>query len=145
MDSKEKMKGTVGRREVIQGAAATGLVAATGAHRFVHSAENTARRDAIQRENAEPGTRDWMLTKTRTIPGKINKHLTNGRCQQIEGYCSANSLRAGETLKIMVSARHLRTLSMPTTRSSFFGVTMVFIMAKRDVGASTRSGSERLG
>ena len=26
-----------------------------------------------------------MLNKTRTVPGKINKILYNGRCQQIEG------------------------------------------------------------
>ena len=65
MDNKNKPEGAVGRREVIRGAAATGLVAATGTHRFVHAAENSAGRDAIQRENAEAGTRDWMLTKTR--------------------------------------------------------------------------------
>ena len=122
MTDKQESKGTVGRREAIKGAAATGLVAATGAHRFVHSAENhTAGRDAIQRENAERGTRDWMLTKTRNVPGKINKHLTNGRCKEIEGYCSANSVRAGETLKIMVSANPESNFKLEIFRTGYYG------------------------
>ena len=76
MSEKEELKGAVGRREAIKGVAATGLVAATGTHRFVHSAENhTTGRDVIKRENAEQGTRDWLLTKTRTVPGKINPNL----------------------------------------------------------------------
>ncbi|QDT59727.1 hypothetical protein SV7mr_22360 [Stieleria bergensis] len=81
MTSRDSDKPKVDRRDAIKGAAATGLVAAAGAHRLVHSAESlTADRDAIQRENAQPGTRDWMLTKTRQLPGKINRILYNGRC-----------------------------------------------------------------
>ena len=69
MTDKSSNQPKVDRRDAIKGAAATGLVAATEAHRFVHSAENhTAGRDVIQRENAETGTRDWMLTNTRTLP-----------------------------------------------------------------------------
>ena len=52
--------------------------------------------DRIRKENEKPGTRDWMLTNTRQLPGKINKILSNGRCPWIEGYCSMNSVQAGE-------------------------------------------------
>ena len=122
MTDNEKSKETVGRREVIKGAAATGLIAAAGAHRIANSAENyTAGRDSILRENAETGTRDWMLTKTRQIPGMINKHLANGRCQEIEGYCSANSVRAGETLKIMVSANPESNFKLEIFRTGYYG------------------------
>lgn len=110
------------RREVIKGAAATGLVAAIGTHRFVHAAENhTAGRDLIQRENTNPGTRDWLLTKTRTVPGKINKILLNGRCTWIEGYCSANSVRAGETLQIMVSTNPASEFKLEIFRTGYYG------------------------
>jgi hypothetical protein len=124
MKNKKDLGQTVGRREVIKGAAAAGLVAATGTHRFVHSAEtHTAGRDLIQRENAKPGTRDWLLTKTRTVPGKINKILDNGRSQVIEGYCSANSIRAGEKLQIMVSTNPASAFKLEIFRTGYYGGT----------------------
>ena len=122
MTSRDSDKPKVDRRDAIKGAAATGLVAAAGAHRLVHSAESlTADRDAIQRENAQPGTRDWMLTKTRQLPGKINRILYNGRCREIEGYCSANSLRAGETLKILVSTKPESNFKLEIFRTGYYG------------------------
>ena len=112
------------RREVIKGAAAAGLVAATGTHPLVHAAASkAARSDLIKRENAKPGTRDWLLTKTRTVPGKINKILDNGRSQTIEGYCSANSVRAGETLKIMVSTKPASDFRLEIFRTGYYGGT----------------------
>ena len=84
----------LGRRDVIKGAAA-GLVAATGTHPHVHAAEtHTAGRDLIKRENANPGTRDWLLTKadiTDIEPAAL------WRSPRIEGYCSATSVSAGDT------------------------------------------------
>lgn len=74
--------------------------------------------DLVRVENTKPGTRDWLLTKTHIVPGKINKILDNGRCRVIEGYCSANSIRAGETLRVMV---------------------------KKAAGGNTLCGKERLG
>ena len=122
MTSRDSDKPKVDRRDAIKGAAATGLVAAAGAHRLVHSAESrTAGRDAIQRENAQPGTRDWMLTKTRQLPGRINRILYNGRCREIEGYCSANSLRAGETLKVLVSTKPESNFKLEIFRTGYYG------------------------
>ena len=111
---------TVGRREVIKGAAA-GLIAATGTQALVHAGEvKSAGSDLIKRENARPGTRDWLLTKTRTLPGKINKILPNGRCPWIEGYCSANSVRAGEKLQIMVSANPESSFKLEIFRTGYY-------------------------
>ena len=74
------------RREVIKGAAAAGLIATTGTHALVHAAESkAARSDLIKRENAKSGTRDWLLTKTRTVPKKITPHLTSGRSMGPDG------------------------------------------------------------
>ena len=109
------------RREVIKGAATAGLVAATGMHPVVHAAENhTAGRDAIKLENAKPGTRAWLLTQTRTGPGKINQILDNGRCTSIEGYCSANSVRAGEKLRIMVSTNPVSNFKLEIFRTGYY-------------------------
>lgn len=122
MDHKDNSRANVGRRDVIKGATTAGLVAATGFTPFVYAAgSELARPDLVRRENARSGTREWQLTKTRTLPGKINKHLTNGRCQEIEGYCSANSVRAGETLKIMVSANPASDFKLEIFRTGYYG------------------------
>jgi len=120
MKDKDNSELTVGRREVIKGAAA-GLIAATGTQALVHAAEiKSTGSDLIKRENARPGTRDWRLTTTRTLPGKINKHLLNGRCPWIEGYCSANSVRAGEKLQIMVSANPESAFKLEIFRTGYY-------------------------
>lgn len=112
----------VDRRTVINGAVSAGLISATGISPPLFSAENRlARPEQVRQENQKTGTRDWMLTKTRTVPGKINKILANGRCREIEGYCSANSVRAGETLKIMVSANPASNFNLEIFRTGYYG------------------------
>ena len=76
--------------------------------------------NAIQLENAKPGTRSWQLTKTRQLPGKINAHLVNGRSPWIEGYCSANSIRAGEKLQIMVSTNPISDFKLEIFRTGYY-------------------------
>ena len=69
MNDENKSERTIQRREVIKGAAAAGLVAATGPHSLALAAQpNPASSELIIRENAKTGTRDWMLTKTRLSP-----------------------------------------------------------------------------
>ena len=53
------------------------------------------RRGVIAEENAKPGTRDWMLTTT-----KIDSAVKY-RCPWIEGFASAMSVRAGETVRFL--------------------------------------------
>ena len=112
MNNSNDSKRGLYRRDLLKGAAAASLGIATGAYgapKNPGKPSKSPKSDLIQRENARPGTRDWMLTKTRTVPGKINKILLNGRSQVIEGYCSANSVRAGEKLQIMVSTNPAST------------------------------------
>jgi hypothetical protein len=52
---------------------------------------------AIADENAKPGTRDWMLGKTKIDPD------TKYRCPWVEGYASKASVRAGESISFHVS------------------------------------------
>ena len=108
MKESNESKPGLNRRDALKGMTAVSLALATGAYGAPEKSAPSSRssapgRDLIRRENQKTGTRDWQLTKTRQLPGKINPHLTNGRCPWIEGYCSANSIRAGEKLQIMVS------------------------------------------
>ena len=110
------------RRDLIKGVAAVGAGFATGAFRPMHAAEESpsVARDLIKRENAKPGTRDWLLTKTRTDPKKGRSNVTSGRSQSIEGYCSANSVRAGEKLQIMVSANPASAFKLEIFRTGYY-------------------------
>ena len=113
------------RRDLIKGVAAAslGLAAGTFGAPPLYGNSNVSkskRRNRIQLENAERGTRDWMLTKTRQLPGKINPILTNGRCPWIEGYCSANSIRAGEKLQIMVSTAPASAFKLEIFRTGYY-------------------------
>ncbi len=121
MKDRNNSERTVGRREVIKGAATAGLIAASGTHSLAFAAQpKSVSSDLIQRENAKSGTRDWLLTKTRTVPGKVNGILANGRSPWIEGYCSANSVRAGEKLQIMVSANPASAFKLEIFRTGYY-------------------------
>ena len=113
------------RRDLIKGLTAASLGLASGAIGIPESfgqssVSGSSRRNLIQIENAKPGTRDWQLTKTRQTPGKINPNLANGRCPWIEGYCSANSIRAGETLKVMVSTNPASPFKLEIFRTGYY-------------------------
>ena len=84
------MKDKLTRRVAIKTTAAASIGIAFGAF----GDPKGSIKDLIREENAKKGTRDWRLTNTKTVPGKINKILDNGRSKAIEGYCNANSLRS---------------------------------------------------
>ena len=85
------------RRGVLKGMVTTGL--ASTLDPLTHALAELAprQRDLIKAENEKSGTTDWLLRNTRVDP------KTKYRCPWVEGYCSRTSLRAGETLEIMVS------------------------------------------
>jgi hypothetical protein len=125
----------VNRRDLLKGAAAAGLGIAAGAYGAPKNSgkpSKSPKSDLIQRENAKPGTRDWLLTKTRTVPGKINSILLNGRSQVIEGYCSANSVRVGEKLQIMVSANPESAFKLEIFRTGYYNEAGARLMKRFD-------------
>src|SRR5688500_1311074 len=69
--------------------------------------------EAIRSENAQAGTRDWMLTKTKVAPE------TKYRCPWIEGYCSRTSVRAGETIEFFVSTNPASSFRIEIFRMGF--------------------------
>ena len=73
------------------------------------------RRGIIAEENAKPGSTDWQLTRVR-----LDK---NGgfRAPTIEGYCSRQSVLAGETLDIMVSTSAAAQFTIEIFRTGYYG------------------------
>jgi hypothetical protein len=86
--------------------------------RFNAAAEghpSASRSDIITEENALPGTRDWLLTKTRIDPA------SRYRCPWIEGYCSQISVTAGETVGFHVSTNPAANFSLQIYRLGWYG------------------------
>lgn len=115
---------TFSRRDFIKGAvslAALPLLAnCASAEKSSAGAENLLifnGSDLIIRENEKHGTRDWMLTKTRTET--VNKY----RCSWIEGYCSHTSIRSGEKLSFFVSTNPVSSFRLDIYRMGYYGGT----------------------
>ena len=69
----------------------------------------------IQRENAKEGARDWQLTRVR-IDG-----LEGFRSPWIEGYCSKQSVKAGESIDIKVSTGPAGQFQIEIFRMGYYG------------------------
>ena len=69
----------------------------------------------IQRENRKPGALDWQLTKVRT------DKRGGYRSPLIEGYCSHQSIQAGERLRIMVSTNPPGRFQIELFRMGYYG------------------------
>src|SRR6266487_1954701 len=114
------------RRDLLKGALGLGAMAAlsgcasadksgparpaSGAPRF-----SAARPGLIRHENSLPGTRDWLLAKTRVDP------QTKYRCPWIEGYCSRTSVRAGESISFHVSTDPPSPFTIDFYRMGYYG------------------------
>src|ERR671925_113520 len=85
------------RRGLLKGAAAAGLASVLDPLAGALTAPTPSRPELLRAENDKAGTTDWLLRNTRVDP------KTRYRCPWIEGYTSHTSLRAGDTLHVMVS------------------------------------------
>ena len=109
----EKKDTPISRRDILKGVALTGVAAG-----MLHGdAEARVRRNALQKENKKQGTRDWQLTYTKVDPA------TRFRCPWIEGYCSQASVKAGESLDIMVSTNPAVPFEIDIYRMGYYGGT----------------------
>ena len=78
---------------------------------------NTLRRGRdtpVARENNQEGARDWQLTRVRVDSGQF-------RSPWIEGYCSRQSVSAGESIDIMVSTDPPRPYQIEFFRMGYYG------------------------
>lgn len=92
-----------------------GLGAAVLAAPSIVGAEPQGASGLIVAENAKPGTRDWMLSKTGVDPA------TKYRCPWIEGYCSRASVRAGERIQFHVSTNPASEFTLQIYRLGYYG------------------------
>lgn len=108
----------IGRRRFLQGTAAalTGAWVENGVGGQAHAADSLGRpSSAIARENSKPGD-DWQLTRV-----KLDKPARGYRSNVVEGYCSHQSIAAGETLDIMVSTEPARPFTLEIFRMGYYG------------------------
>ncbi len=134
------------RRDWIKGATASSLamigshlVTATPANAEAAPSRKTP--DRIPIENALPGSSDWQLTRVR-----LDKNL-GFRTSFVEGYCSRQSVSAGESIDIMVSTNPPRPFKIELFRTGFYGGRGARLMATlgpfTGVTQSTPSPSEK--
>ncbi|MFZ2643976.1 MAG: N,N-dimethylformamidase beta subunit family domain-containing protein, partial [Verrucomicrobiia bacterium] len=83
----------------------------------LESAEPASARDLIRRENQKAGTSDWQLTYVR-----LDKSDTTGfRSPGIEGYCSRQSVAAGEPIEFFVSTDPACSFTLEIFRMGYYG------------------------
>ncbi len=116
--AKEKASsGKIDRRGILRGAVASPVVLAAGAlpsHAVSAAESKTRARNRIVEENQKTGDADWQLTRVRINEGKYRTTL-------VEGYCSHQSIAAGETLKLFVSADPARRCNIDIYRMGYYG------------------------
>ncbi|MDA1054410.1 MAG: hypothetical protein O3C40_28550 [Planctomycetota bacterium] len=101
------MDSSIDRRQLLKAATIAGLgTAASGT-------QPTLAANAVQRENADTGSRDWQLTRVRINQGEYRTSL-------VEGYCSHQSVEAGDKLKIFVSTDPARKFTLDIYRMGYY-------------------------
>ena len=114
----DERRGGISRRGLLQGAASLSGLALSGSAGLSARAlavQSTGQPNAIQRENAREGAADWQLTRIRL------DRSTGFRSPFIEGYCSKQSVAAGESLQIMVSTDPARKFKLEIFRTGYYG------------------------
>ena len=109
-------KSSFNRRKFLQTGAAGALASAVaGCQTASTGAPIKAAATALRRENEREGARDWQLTRVR-----LDK---NGgyRAPAVEGYCSRQSVLAGESLDIMVSTNPPSQFTIEIFRTGYYG------------------------
>jgi hypothetical protein len=103
------------RREFVSAGSLALAAGAAGCSTTISSATHAGSRrsDLIARENAREGARDWQLTRVRVDKDGF-------RSPWIEGYCSKQSVQAGESLEIMVSTNPPRRFRLEIFRTGYY-------------------------
>jgi hypothetical protein len=102
------------RRGLLKGAAAISALAFSGEAGSA-SASQAAPANLIQQENAKEGSTNWQLTRVRVDKSDGCRSLP------IEGYCSKQSVAAGEKLQIMVSTTPAEKFQLEIFRTGYYG------------------------
>ena len=81
---------------------------------FAAAPEKSRARTVIREENKKAGALDWQLTRVRVDKDEF-------RSPWIEGYCSRQSVKAGETIDVMVSTDPPRAFNLEIFRMGYYG------------------------
>ena len=79
-----------------------------------HAFDTESKANLVIAENALPGAIDWQLTRVRVDGEKY-------RSPWIEGYCSRQSVKAGETIDLKVSTNPPRSFNLEIFRTGYYG------------------------
>jgi len=101
------------RRDLLKATLAGSVVLSTGGRPSAVAAPAVRQPDLIRNENALPGSLDWQLTRVRLDGTKF-------RVPDIEGYCSKQSVSAGETIDIMVSTNPAQDFVIEIFRTGYY-------------------------
>jgi len=108
----------IDRRELLKGSlgvAAAGMIPAAGRATAAESAPGARDPALVRRENERAGARDWQLTYVRL------DSPTGYRSPGIEGYCSRQSVAAGEKIDFHVSAAPPVEFVIDVFRMGYYG------------------------
>lgn len=103
------------RRDFLKGSATAALGAGILTSTPPTSEAQPTRRNLVAEENAKPGARDWQLTRVR-----LDKSKDGFRAPDIEGYCSRQSVKAGESIDIFVSTK-AANFTIEIFRTGYYG------------------------
>ena len=104
----------VPRRAFLKGTLATTMLTTTAElARHAQAEENQTDRSPIPAENAKPGADDWQLTRVRVDADGF-------RSPWIEGYCSQQSVAAGDSIDVMVSCDPARKFRLELFRMGYY-------------------------
>ena len=115
----QSKKRSLGRRQFITSTASAALTAALASDAAAAAASSGG--SLIERENRREGARDWQLTRVRVDPVKGGTDREAYRSSVIEGYCSRQSVAAGETIEFMVSAKPAARFQIEIFRNGYYG------------------------
>jgi len=103
------------RRRFLKTASAGALASTLTANRAPGASASPAQARLIAGENAREGSLDWQLTRVRL-------DVARGiRASAIEGYCSRQSVKAGESIEFFVSAKPESRFKLEIFRTGYYG------------------------
>jgi hypothetical protein len=123
------------RRQFVKGATVATLAA--GLARASGGAAVLRQPTLIRDENSKEGARDWQLTRVRVQPAKGGAPGDAYRSPSIEGYCSRQSVSAGDEIAFHVSTNPASRFVIEVFRTGYYGGRGARLMTKLGPFAGT--------
>ena len=115
------------RRDFLKSAASAALVAPVASLGAAAGTATAATPSLIQQENQRVGADDWQLTRVRV---DLRSGRKDFRAFYVEGYCSKQSVAAGESIDIMVSTNPPSRFTLEVFRTGYYGGRGARLMTK---------------